>query len=181
MADLNLVVVFYSRTGLTESLALRAAVGGVQSRANIRLRRLPDSASEDTIAAAPAWRENRDRMNREFIAPRPADIEWADVFVLGTPAGFAASSAEWRAYFDLLEAVESSGKLAGKVGCAFTPVPANHAALQSLYAEMSRLGLITVPAPAVATAEDACALARRAAAIARAVKPVPVSWPVPAS
>ena len=44
MQDVNIVVTFYSLHGLTEKLALAAAVGAVQGRANIRLRRLPDSA-----------------------------------------------------------------------------------------------------------------------------------------
>ena len=78
MQDLNVVVVFYSRTGLTENLALAAAVGAVEGKANIRLRRIPETASDETIAAVPGWRENHDRMSWEYIAPREADTLWAE-------------------------------------------------------------------------------------------------------
>jgi len=54
MQDVNVVVVFYSRTGSTERLALAAAVGAVQGRALIRLRRLPDSAEGDLTRARAA-------------------------------------------------------------------------------------------------------------------------------
>jgi hypothetical protein len=94
MQDVNVLVVFYSRFGATERLALAAAVGAVQSRANIRLRRLADAADENTIAALPGWRENRDRMNREYVTPREADVGWADAILLGIPPG-SAEAAMW--------------------------------------------------------------------------------------
>ena len=47
---INALVVFYSRHGETERLALAAGVGAVQARANIRLRRLKDLADAATIA-----------------------------------------------------------------------------------------------------------------------------------
>src|SRR5260370_36983354 len=110
MSDVNVVVVFYSRLGVTESLALRAAVGAVQARALIRLRRLADSADEAVIAGSPEWKENRERMKREYIAPRETDLDWAHVCLLGTPLGFNAACAEWQGYFTLLR------KMEGKVG-----------------------------------------------------------------
>jgi NAD(P)H dehydrogenase (quinone) len=84
--ELNAVVIFYSRYGKTESLALAAGVGAIQARANIRLRKVPEIADPQTIAADPAWKENLDRMNQEFIAPREIDLDWADVLVLAIPS-----------------------------------------------------------------------------------------------
>ena len=97
MQDVNVLVVFYSRFGATERLALSAAVGAVQGRANIRLRRLADAADENTIAGVPGWRENRDRMNREYVTPREADVGWADAILLGIPSGSAEAAlwSEW--------------------------------------------------------------------------------------
>ena len=40
----NVLVVFYSRYGETERLALAAGLGAIQEEANIRLRRLADRA-----------------------------------------------------------------------------------------------------------------------------------------
>jgi hypothetical protein len=80
----NVVVVFYSRHGETEQLALAAGVGAVQAHANIRLRRLKDLADAETIARDPRWAENLERMNRDYIAPREIDVDWAEVLLVAS-------------------------------------------------------------------------------------------------
>lgn len=71
---MNVLVIFYSCSGKTESVALAAGVGAVQARANIRLRRLPDQSREST--------ETLERMRREYVPPTAADAAWADaVFI----------------------------------------------------------------------------------------------------
>jgi multimeric flavodoxin WrbA len=120
MQDVNVVVLFYSRTGSTERLALAAAVGAVQGRANIRLRRLPDTADEATIGSVPGWRENRARMETEYVGPRDADIDWADAILAGMPADAELMPAEFERYFDALDPSRVRGKSAGKIGAPFT-------------------------------------------------------------
>ena len=82
---MNVLVVFYSRRGETEALALAAGVGAIQARANIRLRRLPDLADAETIRQDTAWSENLERMKKDYIAPREVDAKWADVLILAAP------------------------------------------------------------------------------------------------
>jgi hypothetical protein len=84
MPEMNVVVVFYSRYGATEQLALAAGVGAIQAHANIRLRRLKDLADAETIARDPRWTENLERMNRDYIAPREIDVDWADVILVAS-------------------------------------------------------------------------------------------------
>ena len=84
MVEVNVVVVFYSRYGATEQLALAAGVGAVQAHANIRLRRLKDLADPETIARDPRWVENLERMNRDYIAPREIDVDWAEVLLVAS-------------------------------------------------------------------------------------------------
>src|SRR5580658_7772641 len=115
MQDINTLVTFSSRTGSTEKLALAAALGAVQARAFIRLRWLRENADDQTVAGVPEWRENRDRMAKEYIAPREVDFLWADVLVLGMPARDGVSSPELKSYLDALQVLESAGKLHGKV------------------------------------------------------------------
>jgi hypothetical protein len=107
----NVVVVFYSRYGETERVALAAGVGAVQARANIRLRRLPDIAGADVIARDPSWKENLERMTPEYIAPRPIDIEWAEVLILAAPPD---SAAEMERFLSALESCR------GKIGAPVT-------------------------------------------------------------
>ncbi len=71
----NVLVIFHSCSGATEKLALAAAVGAVQARANIRMRRLPDNSTESN--------ETLSRMRREYVPPTPADTLWADAVIIG--------------------------------------------------------------------------------------------------
>lgn len=151
MQDVNVVVVFYSRTGGTEQLALTAAVGAVQGRANIRLRRLPEPAEDAAIAANPEWSENHRRMNKEYVAPRETDATWADAIVIGVAAGAEKISPEFQGF-------------AGKVGAVFGDGPGADA----LRAAMERAGLIVLPEEhAENGAAAARLLGRRAAEAAR--------------
>ena len=84
MTPVNVVVVFYSRYGKTENLALAAGLGAVQARANIRLRRLKDLADAQTIGRDSHWKENLERMLLDYVAPREVDAEWADVILVAS-------------------------------------------------------------------------------------------------
>jgi hypothetical protein len=85
MTPVNVLVVFYSRRGETEKLALAAGVGAIQARANIRLRRLIDLPEPATIQADAEWSENLARMKKDYIAPREVDPPWADALILAAP------------------------------------------------------------------------------------------------
>ena len=58
MSDINVLVVFYSRYGNAERIALAAGVGAIQARGNIRLRRVVDHADDtlDGLLRAPVER-----------------------------------------------------------------------------------------------------------------------------
>jgi hypothetical protein len=148
MQDINTLVTFSSRTGVTERLALAAALGAVQARALIRLRWLRENVDDQTVAGVPEWKENRDRMAREYIAPREIDFLWADVLVLGMPA--RDSSPELNAYLDGLKVLQSAGKLKGKVATAFTADASG--TLVSLCSVFTGLDLVTIPPDTAANA-----------------------------
>ena len=71
---MNVLVIFSSCDGTTEKLALAAAVGAVQARASIRLRRLPDQSPGDG--------EELTRMRREYVPPTKSDTSWADAVII---------------------------------------------------------------------------------------------------
>jgi len=120
MSQPIVLVIFYSRSGATEKLALAAAVGAVQKRALIRLRRLPDTNPAGVIEQFPESRETLVRMHREYIAPAEADLLAADAIVFAMPADLK-TSADWKEYLDLLARLRSEGKLEGKIVAALTP------------------------------------------------------------
>jgi NAD(P)H dehydrogenase (quinone) len=108
----NVLVVFYSRRGDTEKRALAAGVGAIQARANIRLRRLADLASPEIIQTDPEWSENLERMQKDYIAPREIDAQWADLLILAAPPDCIA---EMEQYLDSAQEL-LKGKRAAIIG-----------------------------------------------------------------
>ena len=82
----NVLVIFYSCSGATEKLALAAAVGAVQARANIRMRRLTDAGENP-----PESREALARMRKEYVPPTPADAQWADAVIIAMNGAVAGA------------------------------------------------------------------------------------------
>ncbi len=154
MSELNALVVFYSRYGATEKLALAGGLGAVQNRANLRLRRLKDFASEEEIQRDAIWQDNLERMNREYIAPREIDTQWADVIILAVPKPHYD---EMRAYLESLKEVH------GKIAAVLSP---SH----PLCGAAGMAGLTVVPCPASQTPEDATAFAKSVCERARVLK-----------
>jgi hypothetical protein len=139
MADpVNVLVVFYSRYGETERLALAAGLGAIQERANIRLRRLADRADAAVVAADPLWSETLARLQRDYVTPRPADPVWADLIVLATPP---RSDGEVEAYAASLPSCgPMAGKMAGPLAAGNDP-----ATLREVYASAACAGLVVAP------------------------------------
>lgn len=170
MREIGAVVTFSSRTGSTEKLALAAALGAVQAKAKIRLRWLPEDVDAQAIDSVPGWRENRDRMAREYIAPREIDLLWADVLILSVPARDGLSSPQLKTYIAALEALRSSGKLDGKVATVFSAPD-----FASLCSAFTGLDLTLVPPDPTSTGNllDAARLHGRKVVDAARNRPLP--------
>lgn len=85
--SIHVLVIFSCHTGKVERLALAAAVGAVQMRAAIRLRRIVDPSAETN--------DETSRMDRDYVAPRPEDVAWADVLILSVPNGLRSQIPAW--------------------------------------------------------------------------------------
>lgn len=146
----RILVAFYSRNGSTEALAKAFAEGATAAGAEVRLRRARDIVGPEVMAHVAGWKENAQRMDTAYGAPTPADVEWADAVVLGTPTRFGMASAELKAFVDSLGGLWFQGKLNGKVGAAIVSTQTMHggneATALSLYPVMAHLGFIIVPA-----------------------------------
>jgi NAD(P)H dehydrogenase (quinone) len=145
----NILIAFYSRSGVTEKLAQAISDGAKEAGAEVRLRRVRDFVADAIIQRVPGWAENRNRMEKEYPAPSEDDAEWADGIILGTPTRFGNTSAELKAFIDSLGGLWLQGKLNGKTGSAFTSSSTMHggneSTLISLYNPMAHLGLVLVP------------------------------------
>jgi multimeric flavodoxin WrbA len=107
MSQPIVLITFYCQSGETEQLALAAAVGAVQGRALIRLRRLPDMGMVSDNEALL-------RMRKEYVPPAEKDILGADALIVVAPPDFSESSLQWKPYLDLLRRLADAGSLARK-------------------------------------------------------------------
>ena len=120
MSQPIVLVIFYSRSGATEKLALAAAVGAVQQRALIRLRRLPDRNPQQVIEQFPESKDALVRMHKEYVAPAESDLLGADAIIFAMPSDLKTSE-DWKPHLDMLAKLRSEGKLEGKLVAALTP------------------------------------------------------------
>ena len=149
MAQPIVLVTFSCESGDTEKQALNAAVGAVQARAMIRLRRIPDTDTHRTS-------ETLLRMRKEYVSPGESDVLGADALILATGADTEESSEPWQAFLTLLRKLGSEGKLEGKV-CA---------AIGGLSPALAGLGFVTV----TQISRDSLSLGRIVAEMARSLK-----------
>jgi len=166
MSPVTVLITFYSCCGETEKLALAAAVGAVQARAHIRLRRLPDGGAAESMNATEDCIATLQRMHKEYVPPTESDFASADALIFAASARTGLAPPEWSRCFGMLEKLHAEGKLEGKV--AATLSLGSDAPLAE---RLLRLGLIVAPPP---REEDSVARAtnqgRRVAAIARATR-----------
>lgn len=145
----NVLIVFYSRDGVTEALANAVAEGAAATGSTVRLRRAREVVGEDVMAFVPGWSENAARMNAQYEAPDAEDARWADAIVIGSPSRFGLVSSEVKAWLDSLGALWARGQLAGKVGSAFCSSGSAHGGNEmtsfTLTVPMAHFGMIIVP------------------------------------
>jgi len=165
MSQPIVLVVFYSRTGRTETLALSHGVGAVQARALIRLRRVRDIGPQDEAD------EEVRRMHKEYVAPTEADVLGADAVVVAPPADAAPSDPEWDEFMALLGRLGEEGRLAGKVG-AVVNTGGEFSAVRLFAGPLFGCGLVLVPPVpgSTPTPADATAHGRMVAGVARSLK-----------
>jgi NAD(P)H dehydrogenase (quinone) len=149
MEPVKVLIAFYSRNNNTEILARAIAEGVKAEGAHVRMRRAREIVSGEIMESGPGWAENADRMNAEYEAPTPADAEWADALIFGSPTRFGNVTSELKAYVDSLGGLWARGALNGKAGSAFTSSSTAHGGNEStiitMYNFMAHLGLILVP------------------------------------
>ena len=168
MSQPVVVVTFYSRGGETERLATAAAVGAVQAKAGIRMRRLSDLDPAATVARHPESKDAIARMQNEYVPPREADILAADALIVGLPADLGPSADECAPFFELLTRLHAAGLMSGKAAAAVGASPA----VDTVNRALAAAGLSMVAAES-ARADDvasAIALGRRVVSVAESLK-----------
>ena len=146
VVPVTVVVAFYSRCGTTETRALTAAVGSVNARALIRMRRMPDLTDAAPVGADCA--AETARMLKEYVPPTEGDIAGAEALIVAVPPGFGAETPVWTPLTQILSALASQNKLQGKVAAVVRG--GDETANAAFAAALRNLGFTLVLAPAAA-------------------------------
>ncbi len=123
-------VIYYSATGNVHGLAKAVAEGAEQAGAEVRLRHVEELASELEISQNQYWGRHRSQMGNEPVANLD-DLEWADGVAFGTPTRFGNVAAQLKQFIDQAGKLWQDGKLANKVGTAFTSSQTTHGGQES--------------------------------------------------
>lgn len=147
----KLLVLFYSRTGNTATLADAIVEGARSVRfTEVDVRRIDDLAPASVIAATPDWARSRETLAARYQTFTDVNaLVSYDALILGAPTRYGIMAAELKNVFDQTGPLWQRGALANKVGAAFTSVSTPHGGhettLWSIMTPMANLGLILVP------------------------------------
>jgi NAD(P)H dehydrogenase (quinone) len=145
---LTATIVYYSATGTLHALALAVAEGAEKAGAEVRLRKVAETAPQAAIEADPAWEQHL-RDTADVPVVELDDLAWADAVLFGTPTRFGNPAAQIKAFLDSAGPLWFAGGLAGKVYSAFTASNTAHGGQESTILALSNVfyhwGGIIVP------------------------------------
>lgn len=127
----NVAVVHYSSTGNVHAMAKAAAQAAEKAGADeVRLLKAAELAPAAAIESNPAWAAHA-AATADIAEATPADLEWADVILLGTPTRFGLPAAQLKQFLDTTGGLWAQGKLVNKVVSSFTSTSATHGGQES--------------------------------------------------
>ncbi|MCB9543379.1 MAG: NAD(P)H:quinone oxidoreductase [Myxococcales bacterium] len=123
-------VVYYSSTGNNHAIAEAVAEGARAAGAEVRVRRVAETAPAGAIASNPGWQAFHEAHKDEPTATVD-DVVWADAVVFGTPTRFGNMASQLKAFVDTLGGAWFNGKLQDKVYSGFTSAQNAHGGQES--------------------------------------------------
>lgn len=147
MSQPKIAVIYYSTYGTNHAMAQAAADAARAAGAEVRLRRVAETAPQGVIDTQDAWKAAA-AMQSEIPVATPDDMEWADGYIFSTPTRFGVAASQMRAFIDTLGGVWFQGKLANKPVTAMTSAQNPHggqeATILGLYTTFMHWGAVIV-------------------------------------
>ncbi|HEX2176436.1 MAG TPA: NAD(P)H:quinone oxidoreductase [Nocardioidaceae bacterium] len=144
----NIAVLFYSSSGTNHETAQAVADGAAKAGAEVRVRRIGETAPRAAIEANPQWKQWVDEVAPTIEEATLDDLEWGHGVAFGTPTRFGNASSQMRSFIDTTGGLWAEGKLADKTYTAFTsamnPHGGNETTLLSLYTTFYHWGGVVV-------------------------------------
>lgn len=147
MTPPKVAVIFYSTYGTNHRMAQIAAEAAQSAGAEVRLRRVAETAPKDVVEGQDAWKEQA-KKTADIAVVSHDDMEWADAYFFAAPTRYGVVASQLRAFIDTLGPLWMAGKLADKTVTAVTSAQNTHggqeATLLSLYTTFMHWGAILV-------------------------------------
>lgn len=147
MTKPNILVVFYSTYGTNHAVAQVAAEAAGAAGAEVRLRRIAETAPEAVVNGQDAWKAQAEKTS-DIPVVSHEDMEWADGYFFSAPTRYGVSASQLRVFIDTLGPLWMKGALANKTFTATTSAQNAHggqeATILSLYTTAMHWGAIIV-------------------------------------
>ena len=148
MGAVKLAIVYYSTYGTNHQMAEVAADAAREAGAEVRLRKVKETAPQAVVQAQDAWKAQAERTAHVEEAT-PEDMVWANAFLFSSPTRYGGAASQMRSFIDTLGPVWQEGKLADKAFSAMTsamnPHGGQETTLQTLYFTAMHWGAVLVP------------------------------------
>lgn len=144
----NLAIIYYSSYGTAHEMATRLAETAESQGADVRLRRVRETAPDEVVQGVEAWAAHAASVADQPVA-EPEDLDWADAVIMGSGTRYGHITSQLQAFIDTLGPLWQEGKLADKVYAAFTSSQTLHGGQEStilaMHTTFAHFGGIIVP------------------------------------
>ena len=148
MSNVRLAIVYYSTYGTNHQMAQIAADAATAAGAEVRLRKVRETAPQEVVSGQDAWRAHAEATSHVEVAS-PDDLEWANAYLFSAPTRFGTAASQMRAFIDTLGPLWAQGKLSNKAASAMSSAQNPHGGqettVQTLNATFMHWGCIIVP------------------------------------
>jgi NAD(P)H dehydrogenase (quinone) len=129
-------------------LAKAAATAAEKAGAEIRLRKVPELAPAEAIAANAGWSTHA-QATQHIAEVTTDDLRWADVLLLGAPTRFGMPASQMKQFIDTTGPLWAQGALVDKIASSFTASATRHGGQESTILALNNTfyhwGCIIVP------------------------------------
>ena len=143
----KIAIIFYSTYGTNHQVAEAAAKAAEAAGAEVRLRRVPETAPKEVVEAQEAWKAQATK-TADIAEVTHDDMQWADGYFFSSPTRYGVVASQLRAFIDTLGGLWMKGALANKTFTATTSAQNTHggqeATILSLYTTAIHWGAIIV-------------------------------------
>jgi NAD(P)H dehydrogenase (quinone) len=117
----KVLVLYYSSYGHIEKMAEAVAEGARSAGAEVDIRRVPETAPPEVVAAAHFKTDSA-----HPVIEGPEALTQYDAIIVGSPTRFGRMSGQMAAFWDTAGGLWMRGAMNGKVGGAFTSTASQH-------------------------------------------------------